>query len=170
MIKFNNKENILIDKEYPRLYKFISGILQKNKELLPAGIEVKIYDYEDEFYPGNSTGLSHKEDKEGNFYGWLLEINLAQLIKLYKEVSYFYNQGRIYPGKVKGIRNYITLAIYHELGHYNLKHHFNQRQFLNSRKEEEINCDIYAFNKLTQGQAIFEFTGINRKPEDYSCD
>jgi hypothetical protein len=156
MINFNNKENKLIEKEYPLLYRYIREFILRHKKELPKILKVRLFDYE--AGRENSTGLSYRESRvTGAKYNYGLDINLRQILRLYKDNNGLNDSGRIYPGQIKGIRKYILFVIYHELGHYNIRH--SQDYAGRGDIQEEINCDKWAFDKLLQGQLEFIFNG-----------
>lgn len=158
MITFNNKECKLIKKEYPRIYRYITDFILRHKKELPKILKVRLFDY-DNF--SNSTCLSSRLNLWDNKnYDWRLDINIKQIFDLYSEPEKFTKKGRLYPGKIKGIRKYLLFVIYHEFGHYNLKHQQNYIDYQNNYSQAENDCDKFAYESITQGQKEFNFTGL----------
>ena len=154
MIKFNNKESNLVKKEYPRLYRYITDFILRHKKELPKILKVRLYDYES---GDNNTKLSSRRSiSRAENYDWQLDINIKQIINIYKNPGLL-PQGRYIPAKIKGIRKYLLFVIYHEIGHYLLKHQENFTGYDNLTRE--INCDSFARDKILQGQKVFDFAG-----------
>lgn len=168
MIKIYQSKNN--KKEYPYITGYISNFLLRHKKELPKFLKVKIYDYEDlSIYKDNLTGLEHSKDKTGRAYDFILHINLKQILDLYTGRKNLSIPSRDLPGKIKGIKQYLLFVIYHELGHYNLEHHNKFNEYKEKRIEAEKNCDLFAYNKLLQGQGQFEFagSGLNERDKIY---
>jgi hypothetical protein len=155
MIKFNNKESILFKKKYPRLYNYITTFILRHKKELPKIIKIKLYDYESG--KNNSKLSSRRSLSRAENYDWELEINLKEIIRIYKNPGNLEN-GRRIPGTIKGIRKYFLFVIYHEIGHFLLKH---QENYTGCRDlSREIDCDTFARDKILQGQKEFEFNPL----------
>ena len=153
MINFKNEENELIQKNYPLIYKFIKNFLLRHKKELPKIIKVKIYNKVD--YDIENTSLTSNIKRfEVIAPDYTLHINLIQLLNLYTGREKLSREA----GKnIKGFRKFLLFVLYHELGHYNLKHHDNYDDYNFLKIIAENNCDSWALNKLLQGQLEFDF-------------
>ena len=162
IIESNNNK-----RKYPYINKFIREFLSRNKKDLPKYLKVYIYDYIG-YDNGTSieNSISRTTQKPINF---VLYINLKQIFDLYTGKNELILSGRNLPGKIKGIRKYILFVLYHELGHINLKHCDSYDNYNQDRQTKEINADLWAYNKLLQGQEEFNFTPAGHiYKEDYT--
>ncbi len=145
-------------RKYPRLEKFIYEFLHRHKKDLPRFIRVWIYDYEAGLE--KSTGICRTRNPKRPAHS--LDINLRQIMRLYKTNDTTKNiKERVLPGKIKGFRKFLLFVLYHEIGHNVLKQDFFPL-FTTSEetKQDEINCDIYAYNKIMGGQLEFNWPGV----------
>lgn len=157
MLKFDKIENSEIEKKYPRIYRYIKILILKHKNEFPKILNVKIYcggyNYD------NSTCLKSCGIYPNQKFD--LNINLRQLLEIYNKKSLF-DKTRIIPEKIKGFRKYILFVIFHELGHYSLGHHKNYFNYINDKNQNEINCDLFSYNKILSEISQLEFDFINK--------
>ena len=162
MIKFNDlkitsrNQNYKLSREYPRLYRYIKDSILRRKPELPKILEVNLWNWDSK--NSTSTGLSWRHNiNSGIKQDFKIDLNLRQILYIYKNPDSINQKGRISPATIKGIRKFILFVIYHELGHYVLK----QKQEFNSieqcSEKSEIFADSFAFDTLTQGQKDFGF-------------
>lgn len=150
-------------KDYPDIDVIISDKKQ-NSVLGRFCVNFLVKHKEYRFIPGNNPYIIL-------FAEHILKYNYRHKIKGFKETFlhefYHFRQwllkeklslsNRDIPGKIKGIRKYILFVIYHEIAHYQLKHHENFNEFCQAKSIAEYNCDFFAYEKIQQGQKEFNF-------------
>lgn len=132
----SSKDN---SKGYNTIKKFITEDLLKHIDLLPKNLEIMLYDYE---VYGNHTGIVKE------FNGYRIDLNLPQILRLYKGKSKINRIDEKHLPKFKSFKNYLLFVLYHELGHYNLKHLFNAVDYLNNKGKYEIDADKFSLRFL----------------------
>lgn len=138
-IIISGKDN---SKGYNTIKKFITKDLSKHINLLPPrNLEIILYDYE---VYGNHTGIVKE------FNGHRIDLNLPQILRLYKGRSKLNRIDRKHLPKFKSFKNYLLFVLYHELGHYNLKHLFNEVDYFNNKGICEIKADKFALKVIKE--------------------
>jgi hypothetical protein len=121
-------------------------------------LQVNIYDW---VVYGNKTSLSSIKNRYSQKLEYTLDINLKELIDIYKNGSKeFIECNRNLPEKIRGIRKYILFVLYHESSHYILKHHENFDFYCKDRLSAEKSADLLAYNRITQGQQEFNYMEV----------
>jgi hypothetical protein len=158
MIKvYQSKQN---KKLYPYITSYIEKFLNRHKRELPKFLKVNIYDFKGILNGNhNTTGLSHQKKWDtGKLYNFILDINLNQLLNLYSGRELIRDKNRLEPKKLGGFRRFLIYVLYHEIGHWILRHQENFNDYLNNKIDSEIKADLFAYDRITQGQGQFDFT------------
>lgn len=137
--KYNKRK-----RKYNTIKRLIFQALSKQRDLLPKNLEILLYDYKN---LSNNTGLYKKGDR------YKIDFNLRELLDFYKNRTTLRRTDIEHLPKFKNFRSYLLFALYHELGHYNLKHHLNGDYYSMYRNLCEIDADKYSL-KLLKGDEL----------------
>ena len=137
---FTIKNDINNSKKYTFIKEFIAKDLLRHKEIFPENLKIILYDYEN---LENKTGLFiHGADI-------IVDINLIEILRLYKKGHGFLHRSDIkHLPEFKSFKNYLLFVLYHELGHYNLKHCFNMDHYFINRNVCELEADKFSLEIL----------------------
>ena len=141
-------------RKYKYIERFLYDSLKEHKDLLPKNLTVNIYNSIRYF---NTTGIASYQNPEAYIPQRVeLDLNLEEILWLYKNPDKVGRDIPYYQNKIKGFRNYLLFVLYHEIGHYNKGHlsyrppDFTSRE----RKARELKADKFSYWLLKRRQNL----------------
>ncbi len=126
------------NRSHTTIKKIISKVLLEHKDILPSELVISLI-------KDNNITLETSTGIDKNLFGYIIDFNLIQIYNLYKGKEKIQRCNTKHLPKFKKFKDYLLFVLFHELGHYDLKH------FLNPDKQtlqRETVTDIYSLKLL----------------------